>query len=186
MEYCFTAGRIVFAGHVHHKKQPKYADYLLFDGNVNFPYAIVEAKRSDCDLTKGIQQAIEYAQMLDVPLAISSNGLAFREHDMITGEEREYAMNQFPTLQQMKERVAREKQLDAKQQSELEVPYFFDQYSHEPRYYQRIAINRTIEAIVRGQQRILLVMATGTGKTFTAFQINWRLHKAGLKKRILY
>ena len=186
MEYSFTDGRIVFAGHVHHKKQPKYADYLLFDGNVNFPYAIVEAKKTDCDLTKGIQQAIEYAQMLDVPFAISSNGLAFREHDMITGEEREYAMNQFPTLQQMKERVAREKQLSTKQQNELEVPYFFDQYSHEPRYYQRIAINRTVEAIVRGQQRILLVMATGTGKTFTAFQIIWRLHKAGLKKRILY
>ena len=115
MEYSFTDGRIVFAGHVHHKKQPKYADYLLFDGNVNFPYAIVEAKKTDCDLTKGIQQAIEYAQMLDVPFAISSNGLAFREHDMITGKEREYAMNQFPTLQQMKERVAKEKQLNAKQ-----------------------------------------------------------------------
>lgn len=186
MEYSFTDGRIVFAGHVHHKKQPKYADYFLFDGNVNFPYAIVEAKKSDSDLTKGLQQAIEYAQMLDVPFAISSNGLAFREHDMLTGEEREYAMDQFPTLQQMKERVAKEKQLSAKQQSELEIPYFFDQYSHEPRYYQRIAINRTVEAIVRGQRRILLVMATGTGKTFTAFQIIWRLHKAGLKKRILY
>ena len=186
MEYSFTDGRIVFAGKVHHKKQPKRADYFLFDGSVNNPIAVVEAKAAESDLTKGIQQAIDYAAILDVPFAYSSNGLGFREHDMLTGAEREFSMDEFPSLEVLKERVIKEKDLTAEQQGIINEPYFFDQYSHEPRYYQRIAINRTIEAIAKGQQRILLVMATGTGKTFTAFQIIWRLHKAGIKKRILY
>ena len=186
MEYSFTDGRIVFAGKIHHKKQPKRADYFLFDGNLNSPIAVVEAKAAESDLTKGIQQAIDYAAILDVPFAYSSNGLGFREHDMLTGAEREFSMDEFPSLEVLKERVIKEKDLTAEQQGIINEPYFFDQYSHEPRYYQRIAINRTIEAIAKGQQRILLVMATGTGKTFTAFQIIWRLHKAGIKKRILY
>lgn len=186
MEYSFTDGRIVFAGKIHHKKQPKRADYFLFDGNINSPIAIVEAKAAESDLTKGIQQAIDYAAILDVPFAYSSNGLGFREHDMLTGAEREFSMDEFPSLEDLKDRVIKEKDLTAEQQGIINEPYFFDQYSHEPRYYQRIAINRTIEAIAKGQQRILLVMATGTGKTFTAFQIIWRLHKAGIKKRILY
>ena len=186
MEYYFTDGRIAFAGMLHHKKKGKKADYLLFDGNINSPLAVVEAKAADSDLTKGIQQAIEYAAMLDVPFAFSSNGLGFREHDMLTGAERDFDMDKFPTLQELKDRVAKAKMLTAEQQQAISTPYFIDQYSHEPRYYQRIAINRTIEAIAKGQQRILLVMATGTGKTFTAFQIIWRLHKSGMKKRILY
>ena len=186
MEYSFTDGRIVFAGKIHHKKQPKRADYFLFDGNLNSPIAVVEAKAAESDLTKGIQQAIDYAAILDVPFAYSSNGLGFREHDMLTGAEREFSMDEFPSLEVLKERVIKEKDLTAEQQGIINEPYFFDQYSHEPRYYQRIAINRPIEAIAKGQQRILLVMATGTGKTFTAFQIIWRLHKAGIKKRILY
>ncbi len=186
MEYSFTDGRILFVGKLHHKKQPKRADYLLFDGDINSPLAVVEAKAAESDLTKGIQQAIEYAAMLDVPFAYSSNGLGFREHDMITGTEREFTMDEFPTMQELKDRIVSEKMLTAEQQQAISTPYFIDQYSHEPRYYQRIAINRTIEAIAKGQQRILLVMATGTGKTFTAFQIIWRLHKSGIKKRILY
>ncbi len=186
MEYSFTDGRILFVGKLHHKKQPKRADYLLFDGDINSPLAVVEAKAAESDLTKGIQQAIEYAAMLDVPFAYSSNGLGFREHDMITGTEREFTMDEFPTMQELKGRIVSEKMLTAEQQQAISTPYFIDQYSHEPRYYQRIAINRTIEAIAKGQQRILLVMATGTGKTFTAFQIIWRLHKSGIKKRILY
>lgn len=186
MEYYFTDGRITFAGKLHHKKKGKKADYLLFDGNINSPIAVVEAKAAESDLTKGIQQAIEYAAMLDVPFAYSSNGLGFREHDMLTGAEREFTMNEFPTLDSLKERVIKKKNITDEQNDVISVPYFFDQYSHEPRYYQRIAINRTIEAIAKGQNRILLVMATGTGKTFTAFQIIWRLHKIGLKKRILY
>lgn len=186
MEYSFTDGRIIFVGKIHHKKQPKRADYFLFDDNLNSPIAVVEAKAAESDLTKGIQQAIDYAAILDVPFAYSSNGLGFREHDMITGAEREFTMNEFPSLAELKKRVITEKNLTVEQQEAINEPYFFDQYSHEPRYYQRIAINRTIEAIAKGQERILLVMATGTGKTFTAFQIIWRLHKAGLKKRILY
>ena len=186
MEYSFTDGRIVFAGKVHHKKQPKRADYFLFDGSINNPIAVIEAKAAESDLTKGIQQAIDYAAILDVPFAYSSNGLGFREHDMLTGSEREFSMDEFPSLEELKDRVIKEKDLSTEQQEVINEPYFFDQYSHEPRYYQRIAINRTIEAIAKGQQRILLVMATGTGKTFTAFQIIWRLHKAGIKKRILY
>ncbi|MBR4913079.1 MAG: DEAD/DEAH box helicase family protein [Bacteroidales bacterium] len=186
MEYSFTDGRILFVGKLHHKKQPKRADYLLFDGDINSPLAVVEAKAAESDLTKGIQQAIEYAAMLDVPFAYSSNGLGFREHDMITGAEREFTMAEFPTMQELKDRIVSEKMLTEEQQQAISTPYFIDQYSHEPRYYQRIAINRTIEAIAKGQQRILLVMATGTGKTFTAFQIIWRLHKSGIKKRILY
>lgn len=186
MEYSFTDGRILFVGKLHHKKQPKRADYLLFDGDINSPLAVVEAKAAESDLTKGIQQAIEYAAMLDVSFAYSSNGLGFREHDMITGTEREFTMDEFPTMKELKDRIVSEKMLTAEQQQAISTPYFIDQYSHEPRYYQRIAINRTIEAIAKGQQRILLVMATGTGKTFTAFQIIWRLHKSGIKKRILY
>ena len=186
MEYSFTDGRILFVGKLHHKKHPKKADYLLFDGDINSPLAVVEAKAADSDLTKGIQQAIEYAAMLDVPFAFSSNGLGFREHDMLTGAERDFDMDKFPILQELKDRVAKAKMLTAEQQQAISTPYFIDQYSHEPRYYQRIAINRTIEAIAKGQQRILLVMATGTGKTFTAFQIIWRLRKSGIKKRILY
>ena len=186
MEYSFTDGRIVFVGKIHHKKQPKRADYFLFDGNINSPIAVVEAKAAESDLTKGIQQVIDYATILDVPFAFSSNGLAFREHDLLTGMEREFSMDEFPTLEELKERIIKAKNLTEKQQDIINEPYFFDQFSHEPRYYQRIAINRTIEAIAKGQNRILLVMATGTGKTFTAFQIIWRLHKAGLKKRILY
>lgn len=186
MEYSFTDGRIVFVGKIHHKKQPKRADYFLFDGNINSPIAVVEAKAAESDLTKGIQQAIDYATILDVPFAYSSNGLGFREHDMLTGMEREFSMEEFPTLEELKERIVKAKNLTEKQQGIIKEPYFFDQFSHEPRYYQRIAINRTIEAIAKGQNRILLVMATGTGKTFTAFQIIWRLHKAGIKKRILY
>lgn len=186
MEYSFTDGRVVFAGKLHYKKSPKRADYLLFDGNMNSPIAVIEAKTAVSDLTIGIQQAIEYANMLDLPFAFSSNGLGFREHDMLTGEEREFPMDKFPTLQELSERLVKEKQLTEEQQQAISTPYFVDQYSHEPRYYQRIAINRTIEAIAKGQQRILIVMATGTGKTFTAFQIIWRLHKSGIKKRILY
>lgn len=186
MEYSFTDGRIVFVGKIHHKKQPKRADYFLFDGNINSPIAVVEAKAAESDLTKGIQQAIDYAAILDVPFAFSSNGLGFREHDMLTGMEQEFSMDEFPTLEELKERIVKAKNLTEKQQDIIDEPYFFDQFSYEPRYYQRIAINRTIEAIAKGQNRILLVMATGTGKTFTAFQIIWRLHKAGIKKRILY
>lgn len=185
MEYSFTDGRVIFDGHVHARQASKRADYLLFDRN-NYPLAIVEAKDNKKPVGGGMQQAIDYAKILDVKFAYSSNGDAFLEHDFITGKEREISLDDFPTHNELKERLAKSQPLTPEQNDIVVTPYYSDAYSHEPRYYQRIAINRTIEAIAKGQQRVLIVMATGTGKTYTAFQIIHRLHKSGLKKKILY
>ena len=185
MEYPFTDGRIISAGSEYERASRKKADYILFLNNDNL-LAVVEAKSATKDLTTGLQQAIGYAEILDVPFAFASNGLAFREHDMITGVERDFGMDEFPTREELKLRWFAEKQLNAKQQEALDVPYHYSKLAHEPRYYQRIAINRTLDAIARGDKRLLLVMATGTGKTFTAFQIIWRLREAKLAHHILY
>ncbi|MBQ2520228.1 MAG: DEAD/DEAH box helicase family protein, partial [Paludibacteraceae bacterium] len=185
MEYFFTDGRIISAGSEYERASRKKADYVLQLNNDNL-LAVVEAKSATKDLTTGLQQAIGYAEILDVPFAFASNGIAFREHDMITGKERDFEMDEFPTLEQLKQRWFAEKQLNAKQQEALDVPYHYSKLAHEPRYYQRIAINRTLDAIARGDKRLLLVMATGTGKTFTAFQIIWRLREAKLAHHILY
>ena len=185
MEYSFTDGRVIFDGHVHARQASKRADYLLFDRN-NYPLAIVEAKDNKKPVGGGMQQAIDYAKILDVKFAYSSNGDAFLEHDFITGKEKEISLDDFPTHNELKERLAKSQPLTPEQNDIVVTPYYSDAYSHEPRYYQRIAINRTIEAIAKGQQRVLIVMATGTGKTYTAFQIIHRLHKSGLKKKILY
>lgn len=185
MEYCFTDGRIISAGSEYERASKKKADYVLQFNNDNL-LAVVEAKAATKDLTTGLQQAIGYAESLDVPFAFSSNGIAFREHDMITGEEREFEMDAFPTYEQLKQRWFTEKRLNDKQQEALQIPYHYSKGAHEPRYYQRIAINRTLDAIARGDKRLLLVMATGTGKTFTAFQIIWRLREAKLAHHILY
>ena len=131
-----------------------------------------------------MQQGIEYGEILDIPFIYSCNEEGYLEFDRLTGKSRELKMNEFPTPEELWERYLEEKKLD---RSDLLVEsYFFTTGSKTPRYYQRVAINRTIEAIARGQKRILLVMATGTGKTYTAFQIIWRLWKAKEKKRILY
>ena len=122
----------------------------------------------------------------DLPFAYSSNGDCFIEHDFITGQEREIALNAFPSTEELLSRIHAAKPYDAEQLKIVEQPYYFDQYTNEPRYYQRIAINRTIEAVAQGRNRMLLVMATGTGKTFTAFQIIHRLTKSGAKKKVLY
>lgn len=185
MEYFFTDGRIISAGSEYERASRKKADYVLQLNNDNL-LAVVEAKSATKDLTTGLQQAIGYAEILDVPFAFASNGLAFREHDMITGAERDFNMNEFPTHEQLKQRWFTEKQLNMKQQEALAVPYHYSKNAHEPRYYQRVAINRTLDAIARGEKRLLLVMATGTGKTFTAFQIIWRLREAKLAHHILY
>ena len=185
MEYYFTDGRIISAGSDYQRASKKKADYVLRFNNDNM-IAVVEAKSAIKDLTTGIQQAIGYAEALDLPFAFASNGLAFREHDMITGMERDFMMDAFPTYNELKERWFEEKCLNAKQQEVLDISCHYGQMTHEPRYYQRIAINRTLDAIARGDKRLLLVMATGTGKTFTAFQIIWRLRKAGLAKHVLY
>lgn len=188
MEYYYTAGRVVFAGKQHAHAEGKKVDYLLFaDKANNYPIAVVEAKDNNKSVGHGMQQAIGYARDLDVRFAYSSNGDAFLEHDLKTGKETELPIDKFPTLSELKARIQRDKHFTQEQRKIIQEPYFFDTIKRmRPRYYQAIAINRTIEAIARGQKRILLVMATGTGKTFTAFQILWRLFQSGTKKKILY
>lgn len=185
MEKYFTDGRVIFQGGKHARKQGKKADYLLYS-SPNYPIAIVEAKDNNHPVGGGLQQAMDYAQILDIPFAYSSNGDGFVEHDFLTGMEAEIPLDKFPTREQLLERVRASKKLTPEQETVINQPYYWDAETHAPRYYQRIAINRTIEAVAKGQQRILLVMATGTGKTYTAFQIIERLHKSGCKKKILY
>jgi type I restriction enzyme R subunit len=185
MEYSFTDGRVIFDGDVHDRQARKRADYVLFD-RTNYPLAIVEAKDNNKSLGGGMQQVMEYAEILDIKFAYSSNGDAFLEHDFITGKEKEVALANFPSPDELRKRLNDVDHLTQEQQNIVGIPYYSDAYSHDPRYYQRIAINRTIQAIVKGHKRILIVMATGTGKTYTAFQIIHRLHKSGLKKKILY
>ncbi|MCD8291494.1 MAG: DEAD/DEAH box helicase family protein [Prevotella sp.] len=185
MEYSFTDGRIIFEGDEHVRKASLRADYLLFDRS-NYPIAIVEAKDNNKPVGGGMQQAIKYAEILDLMFAYSSNGDAFLEHDFITGKEKKLSLDKFPSPDNLKKRLKDSEGLTPQEEEIINTSYFSDSYSFEPRYYQRIAINRTIQAIAKGQQRILLVMATGTGKTYTAFQIIYRLHKSGTKKKILY
>ncbi len=183
-EYYFTDGRVLVAGSQHSVAEGKKADYLLY--HKGKPIAVVEAKDNKHAVGGGIQQAMDYALILDLKFAYSSNGDAFLEHDFITGKETELALDQFPTEEELYQRYLASKNYTPEEQRIVETPFYYDAYSHEPRYYQRIAIDRTVEAIARGQQRILVVMATGTGKTYTAFQIIHRLHKSGAKKKILY
>lgn len=183
-EYYFTDGRVLVAGSKHSVAEGKKADYLLYHNSK--PIAVVEAKDNKHAVGGGIQQAIDYALILDLKFAYSSNGDAFLEHDFITGEEKELSLDKFPTEKELYDRYLASKKYTEEEQRIVETPYYYDAYSHEPRYYQRIAVDRTVEAIARGQQRVLVVMATGTGKTFTAFQIIHRLHKSKTKKKILY
>ena len=185
MEYSFTAGRIIVRGSMKKRDKGKKADYLLHTAE-NYPIAVVEAKSSSHAPADGIQQAIDYATILDLKFAYSTNGREFIEHDLITGKQRSLPMDAFPTALELKERLKRGTNLSAEAEQIIDVPYYTSAETFPPRYYQRIAINRTVEAVANGQQRILLVMATGTGKTYTAFQIIHRLHKSGMKKKILY
>ena len=185
MEYYFTDGRVIFQGKVHARQTGKKADYLLFHA-ANKPIAIVEAKDNNKPLGGGMQQAMEYAQILDIPFAYSSNGDGFLEHDFLTGKETELSLKQFPTPENLYKRLIDAKQLSGEALKIVEQPFYSDPYTYEPRYYQRIAVERTVEAIAKGKDRVLIVMATGTGKTITAFQIIHRLKASGLKKKILY
>ena len=185
MEYYFTDGRVIFQGKVHARQTGKKADYLLFHA-VNKPIAIVEAKDNNKPLGGGMQQAMEYAQILDIPFAYSSNGDGFLEHDFLTGKEAELTLEQFPTPEELYKRLVDAKQLSGEALKIVEQPFYSDPYTYEPRYYQRIAVERTVEAIAKGKDRVLIVMATGTGKTITAFQIIHRLKASGTKKKILY
>lgn len=172
-----------------HREKPKFADYVLY-ANKATPIAIVEAKDANHSVSHGLQQAMTYAQMLDVMFAYNSNGEGFAEHDFLTGKERTFAIDEFPTKEELIERYKREANdgsgLNEQELSVIEQPFCTGQNIFPPRYYQRNAVNRTVAAIAKGQNRVLLVMATGTGKTYTAFQIVWRLLKSGLKKKVLY
>ena len=185
METRITDGKINLKGNFVFREKPKRADYILYL-SANNPIAIVEAKDNTHSVSHGLQQAMTYAQMLDVPFAYSSNGDGFVEHDFLTGQEREFSLDGFPTEQELIARYKQESGLTPQQETILEQPYYTSQNTYPPRYYQRIAINRTVDAIARGQQRILLVMATGTGKTYTAFQIVYRMLQSGMKRKILY
>lgn len=189
LETKITDGRINLKGNVVAREKPKRADYVLYL-SANNPIAIVEAKDNNHTVSHGLQQAMIYAQMLDVPFAFSSNGDGFAEHDFLTGKERTFGLDEFPTEKELVERYKAGANngtgLTDVQEKMIAQPYYSSQNTYPPRYYQRIAINRTLDAIARGQNRLLLVMATGTGKTYTAFQIVYRLLKSGLKKKILY
>lgn len=185
----FTDGKISLHGNLVHRERPKFADYVLY-ANKATPIAIVEAKDANHSVSHGLQQAKIYAQMLDVKFAYSSNGEGFAEHDYLTGKERIFAMEEFPTKEQLIERYKSEANggngLNEQELAVIAQPFCTGQNIFPPRYYQRNAINRTVNAIAKGQSRVLLVMATGTGKTYTAFQIVWRLLHSKLKKKVLY
>lgn len=185
MEFCFTDGQINVIGNKTSRGKKKYTDYLLLYKS-DFPIAIVEAKDNKHSLGSGMQQAIDYGCILDVPFVYSSNGDGFLEHDMKNGTEREISLDEFPTKEELWNRYKNNHQISEQQEKLITVPYYHEYQAIQPRYYQRIAINRTIQAIAEGKDRILLVMATGTGKTYTAFQIIYRLWKSQNKKKILY
>ena len=185
----FTDGKISLHGNIVHREKPKFADYVLYVNKAT-PIAIIEAKDTKHTVSYGLQQAMEYAKMLDVKFAFSSNGEGFAEHDFLTGQERCFGMDEFPTREELIERykkgINEGNGLNEQEEAVINQPLCSGQNIFPPRYYQLNAINRTINAIAKGQNRILLVMATGTGKTYTAFQIVWRLLKSGLKKKVLY
>lgn len=185
METKVTDGKINLKGNFVFREKPKRADYILYL-NANNPIAIIEAKDNTHSISHGLQQAMTYAKMLDLPFAYSSNGDGFAEHDFLTGKERQLKMDEFPTEVELVSRFKEESGMTPTQESVIEQPYYSSQNTYPPRYYQRIAINRTVDAIARGQNRLLLVMATGTGKTYTAFQIVYRMLQSGLKRKILY
>lgn len=185
METQITDGKINLKGNFVFREKPKRADYLLYL-SANNPIAVIEAKDNNHSISHGLQQAMEYAKMLDLPFAFSSNGDGFAEHDFLTGTEREFGLDEFPKEAELIARYKKESGLTSAQEIAIDQPYYTSQNTYPPRYYQRIAINRTIDAIARGQQRLLLVMATGTGKTYTAFQIVYRLLKSGMKRKVLY
>ena len=189
METKITDGKINLRGNLISREKPKKADYVLYL-NPNKPIAIVEAKDNKHSISYGLQQAMTYAEMLDVPFAYSSNGDGFFEHDFLTGKERELSLDEFPTEEELVSRYKAESNhgegLSSQEEKIIDQPYFSSMNSYPPRYYQRVAVNRTVEQIASGKDRLLLVMATGTGKTYTAFQIAYRLLQSGMKRKILY
>ena len=185
----FTDGKINLKGNVAVRGDAKKADYVLYMSK-DYPIAIVEAKDNNHTISFGMQQAKTYAQMMDIKFAYSSNGDGFEEYDFLTGQERQISMDEFPTPEELLARYNAEvnggQGLSSNQIKVMSQPYYTSQNTYSPRYYQRNAVNKTLDAIAKGQDRILLVMATGTGKTYTAFQIVYRLLASGMKQKILY
>ena len=187
-EYKVTNGRIIARGKSCKREAPLKADYVLFY-KPNKPIAIVEAKDNKYTMADGMQQALQYASMMNVPFVFSSNGDGFVFHNKYVAEgdvEVTLSLDEFPSPETLWEMYHERNQINPSQDKVIDEPYYSDNPDKQPRYYQMNAINQTVEAIAKGQDRILLVMATGTGKTYTAFQIIWRLWKAGIKKRILF
>ena len=184
-EYAFTAGRIILRGNITSRGRQKRADYLLFY-KPNFPLAVIEAKDNKQPVGAGLQQAIEYAEALDVKFVYASNGDGFVEQDLITGDVRNLSLDEFPAPDELYQRYVSEMNISKTGEKVLLEPYYWVPGYKTPRYYQRIAIDRTVNAVVNGKDRVLLICATGTGKTFMAFQIIYRLWKAGIKKKILF
>jgi len=188
-EVSFTDGKIYVRGKLTARGTKKRADYILYY-KPNIPIAIIEAKDNKHSVRAGIQQALDYGRILDIPCVFSSNGDGFLFHDRTAVDddiEREIDIDSFPSPQQLWKKYKTYKGITTPAEEKIaSQDYFFDGSGRKPRYYQQIAINRTVEAIAKGQNRILLVMATGTGKTYTAFQIIHRLWKSGAKKRILF
>ena len=187
-EYKVTNGRIIARGKICKREAPLKADYVLFY-KPNKPIAIVEAKDNNHTMADGIQQALQYADMMDVPFAFSSNGDGFVFHNKYITEgpaETTLPLDEFPSPETLWKMYHEQSHISPMQDVVIDEPYYSDNPDKQPRYYQMNAVNRTVETIANGQNRVLLVMATGTGKTYTAFQIIWRLWKAGIKKRILF
>lgn len=187
-EYKVTNGRIIARGKVCKREAPLKADYVLFY-KPNKPIAIVEAKDNNHTMADGMQQALQYADMMDVPFVFSSNGDGFVFHNKFITEgpaEINLSLDKFPSPETLWNMYHEQNHISPVQDAVIDEPYYSDNPDKQPRYYQMNAINKTVEAIANGQNRVLLVMATGTGKTYTAFQIIWRLWKAGIKKRILF
>ena len=186
MELVIAPGQVIVQGTKTKRGEISKADYVLLGSKSRKPLAVVEAKDMEHTVRAGLQQALGYAAKLDAPFAYSSNGKGFIEHDFFTGVEREIGLDEFPTEDELWQRYLVGKGLDAQGAALIAEPYHVDPFKpQEARYYQQVAVDRTLEAIAHGDRRLLLVMATGTGKTFTAFQIIWRLLKAGTVKRVL-
>ena len=189
METRITDGMINLRGNRVSRAEAKKADYILYI-NPQKPIAIVEAKSNKYSVSHGLQQAMQYAEMLDVPFAYSSNGDGFYEHDYLTGKERELSLEEFPSEDELLIRFTADsnegKGLNDNVRKIIDQPYYSSQNTYPPRYYQRVAVNRAVEEIAQGKNRLLLVMATGTGKTYTAFQIVYRLLQSGMKRKVLY
>ena len=187
-EVSLTAGRIVVRGQMGARTKGKRADFVLYH-KPNQPLAIIEAKKNTLPVSAGMQQGLSYSDILEVPFVFSSNGDAFVFHDktgLYPQKEQELSLEEFPTHEELWDKFRQWKGYEAEVLPAITQDYYEDGSGKSPRYYQMHAINKTVEAIAKGQDRALLVMATGTGKTYTAFQIIWRLWKAGIKKRILF